>query len=1073
MRLFSAIAGLALVVAAVLFLRYSVEHGWLGPSIRFAIGLVVGVGLLVVCELKAARRYPITANALDAAAIAILFSTFFAAHALWNLIPALATFAFLALVAALAVLLSIRRDSVFIAVLGLLGGFATPALLSTGENQPVPLFSYLLLLNVGLGWVAYRKAWPALGWLSLGLTALYQWGWVLTFLTTGQLPLATGIFLAFPAVAVALRVLFAQRRGARTEAGGASAAMGLSATSSAAMPLTFALFLAAVPAYGANAALLLGFLLVIDIGLAALAIGERRWELHAVGGVTTLVVFAVWLNTTYTSAAWPSVLAWLAAFVMLYALAGPAARAFGAAPDDAQRTSSLVAPALLFVGAALVPVEPATASPGLLFGGLFALFVFVAAVSIWQRQGWVYYLAAFCSVAAEAAWSVRYLEPGRLGAALVVYGGFGLVLVAAPIFARRVGRQFEPAAGNGIMLVASILLMLSLTRGDIAGEALWGLGLLLAILNAALFVESAAARLSWGTAAGSLASWYVLMNWWARGASRVPLLPALAVVVGLALVMLAGHVWQRRQAPLARTALDWRVMLALPVYLFLAAAAGQPALAVPPWPLFAAVAVLVLGFSATSLAISEPALHAGSVVAASVVILIWSATAGTAPWPLTAMMAAIALAAFGLGWAEASRRTGDVSTAVPAAAAISIAVGSLAALVASTMPGTPGVWPAALVQTAFVLSLLWLGTRTGWHALSLLAVVTSMMPAAIWQQQHGAVGQWWHGLVMAGAPYLALVIHPLVVGRRVVRAREPFVAAVVASAAFFLIARIAVEHGGLDRFIGLLPVVQAGLMALLLRHLLLVEPPESRDRARLALVAGAALAFITVAIPLQLEKQWITIGWALEGAALAWLFGKVPHRGLLWTSLALLAAVFVRLAANPAVFSYAPRAETPVLNWYLYTYAVSAAAFLAAGWLLARTDDAIAGGFPRASTVAFAAGGVLLFVLLNIEIADFFAEGPVLEFGFGATIAQDLTYTIGWLIFGLALLAVGIGSERRPTRLASILLITVTVLKCFLYDLSSLTGLYRVASFAGLAVSLALVSLALQKYVLSSRKGAE
>ena len=38
---------------------------------------------------------------------------------------------------ALAVLLSIRRESLFIAVLGLLGGFATPALLSTGENRPI------------------------------------------------------------------------------------------------------------------------------------------------------------------------------------------------------------------------------------------------------------------------------------------------------------------------------------------------------------------------------------------------------------------------------------------------------------------------------------------------------------------------------------------------------------------------------------------------------------------------------------------------------------------------------------------------------------------------------------------------------------------------------------------------------------------------------------------------------------------------------------------------------------------------------------------------------------------------
>ena len=160
-KLFSAIAGIALVLAAIFFLRYSMEHGWLQPPIRVIIGIVIGVGLLVLCEFKAARRYPYTANALDAAAIAILFATFFAAHALWNLIPALATFVLLAIVTGVAVLLSIRRESLFIAVLGLLGGFSTPALLSTGENRPIPLFAYLMLLNVGLAWVAYRQAWPA------------------------------------------------------------------------------------------------------------------------------------------------------------------------------------------------------------------------------------------------------------------------------------------------------------------------------------------------------------------------------------------------------------------------------------------------------------------------------------------------------------------------------------------------------------------------------------------------------------------------------------------------------------------------------------------------------------------------------------------------------------------------------------------------------------------------------------------------------------------------------------------------------------------------------------------------
>jgi hypothetical protein len=137
--MFSAVAGIALVFAAVFFLRYSIDQGWLGPPIRVAIGVLTGAALLVVCDLKAARRYPATANAMDAAAIAILFATFFAAHALWHLIPAAVAFGLLALVTAVAVLLSIRRDSPFIAVLGLLGGFATPVLLSTGENRPVRL----------------------------------------------------------------------------------------------------------------------------------------------------------------------------------------------------------------------------------------------------------------------------------------------------------------------------------------------------------------------------------------------------------------------------------------------------------------------------------------------------------------------------------------------------------------------------------------------------------------------------------------------------------------------------------------------------------------------------------------------------------------------------------------------------------------------------------------------------------------------------------------------------------------------------------------------------------------------
>src|SRR5258708_34593015 len=86
---------------------------------------------------------------MDAAGIAILFSPFFAATALWNLIGALPTFGLMAAVTAVAVALSIHHDSMFVALLGLVGGFATPALLSTGEDKPIGFFYYFLFFHPG------------------------------------------------------------------------------------------------------------------------------------------------------------------------------------------------------------------------------------------------------------------------------------------------------------------------------------------------------------------------------------------------------------------------------------------------------------------------------------------------------------------------------------------------------------------------------------------------------------------------------------------------------------------------------------------------------------------------------------------------------------------------------------------------------------------------------------------------------------------------------------------------------------------------------------------------------------
>ena len=59
-------AGIALVFAAVFFLRYSIDQGWLQPPVRVVIGILVAIALLVVCDRKAARKYALLANAMDA-----------------------------------------------------------------------------------------------------------------------------------------------------------------------------------------------------------------------------------------------------------------------------------------------------------------------------------------------------------------------------------------------------------------------------------------------------------------------------------------------------------------------------------------------------------------------------------------------------------------------------------------------------------------------------------------------------------------------------------------------------------------------------------------------------------------------------------------------------------------------------------------------------------------------------------------------------------------------------------------------------------------------------------------------
>ncbi len=167
---------------------------------------------------------------------------------------------------------------------------------------------------------------------------------------------------------------------------------------------------------------------------------------------------------------------------------------------------------------------------------------------------------------------------------------------------------------------------------------------------------------------------------------------------------------------------------------------------------------------------------------------------------------------------------------------------------------------------------------------------------------------------------------------------------------------------------------------------------------------------------------------------------------------------------------YYEHEEHRFFNWITYGHLVPAAALIAAAVLLRPRAAAAEQPHDRVrsleSPVMGLAAIVTVFLWINLTILNLFsAPGDRLSFGFERMQDRDLTTSLAWAIYALVLLGLGMRLHRGGLRWTSLVLLLATIAKLFLYDLSELEGLYRVGSFAGLAVSLLCVSLLYQRFV--------
>lgn len=672
----------------------------------------------------------------------------------------------------------------------------------------------------------------------------------------------------------------------------------------------------------------------------------------------------------------------------------------------------------------------------------YALLLDLGLLLTARRRGWAWmeWVALTGTIVLELLWVFTVAERGNASVGVIALFGF------AGLFAVATGRVTRFAG----VLTAFALAFLYALRLDLDVE-LWQLGIGLVPMTALLAwssrenEDSVVVLLGAGATAGLALAW-LLKEPFApgRGWQFVGVLAA----AGAALTGVVRR-WDGGDRPLAQRPEAGVLLLAVSLSAGLFAAAVPPRVELNPWLAGAAgFAALGLGFA---VATDQAVLRALPVLGLAAGIgLVYVAGLGAAG--IAGLLAALAIG-FAL-WRHPSGSLGRTAMAATAAAVLAPVLLSL------PMP-EPGQEAVLHLSSGPVL-LLALGAlglagslvgRHPWiyrvHAV-VLAIAWLRWDMALRTHHldvHLGLGE---GLIPLGLRLaLALVLLiPLLRGLQ-------WSTIALAPALFWvpLIHGWAQVHGGRHAY--LLPL-GLGLCALAGTFLV-----RSRDLGQAALARHGTVAWSLLILAGARLLDWT---WAPTGAALAFAGGAlIARRQSHWRLFHVctwgLATSFGWLLVTALLSSTLPSSAWLVSPSLVWSFVFPAAA---GAWLLSRDR----GWFEGIERSVLGIGVTLLvFAWINLVVFDAYEPEARIYRDFTRSQSQNLVQSLAWVIFALALLGAGTWARLGSLRWMSLAVLMAALAKVGLWDLGELTGLFRIASIAGLAVALLAVSVLYQRFV--------
>ncbi|MBX2874597.1 MAG: DUF2339 domain-containing protein [Saprospiraceae bacterium] len=170
--------GIAIIIIGVgIGAKFAIDNDLISPVVRVILGYLIG-GVLLGLAIRLQAKYHTYSAVLLSGAMAIFYFMTYISHSFYEFLPDLLAFGAMVAVTGMTVAAAVYYKEQIIALIGQVGAYAIPFLLSDGSDDMRTFFTYMAIINVGILFVAFRQYWKLLYVSAFALSWLFLLAWI-------------------------------------------------------------------------------------------------------------------------------------------------------------------------------------------------------------------------------------------------------------------------------------------------------------------------------------------------------------------------------------------------------------------------------------------------------------------------------------------------------------------------------------------------------------------------------------------------------------------------------------------------------------------------------------------------------------------------------------------------------------------------------------------------------------------------------------------------------------------------------------------------------------------------------